>query len=303
MPDIPFPEVIDSSLLSAFRSCPRKCELEYFRHWKPKDQSVHLHAGAAFARGLEVAREAFFVEEVSAPVAVGRGVAALWQFYGDFDCPEDSPKSALRMAGALEYSFSEEAWPLETERAIPVTLPSGARGIEFSFLEPLDIAHPVTGNPLLFSGRFDQVVEYAGGIFGEDDKTTGQLGATWAKQWDLRSQFDAYCWGAARAGMPLQGMLVRGVAIRKVGYDHAQTPTYRALWQIERWYEQTLEDIRRMIRMWERGRWDYNLDHACTEYGGCLFRQPCLAQDPQPWLEIGFQRRRWDPVTREETVL
>ena len=31
----PFPQVIDSSLIAAFRSCGEKARLEYFEHWKP----------------------------------------------------------------------------------------------------------------------------------------------------------------------------------------------------------------------------------------------------------------------------
>jgi len=297
----PFPDVLDSSALSAFRSCPRKFELEYLQHWKPRTPSVHLHAGGAFARGLEVARESYFIKLEASEVAIARGVGALLQFYGDFDCPEDSAKSAERMAGALVYYF--DSWKLDEDSAVPATFPSGARGIEFSFLEPLDLAHPETGAPLLYAGRFDMLCDYAGRKFGEDDKTTSQLGATWANQWELRSQFTAYTWGAARAGFPIDGMLVRGVAIRKTGYDHAQSITYRPTWMVEKWYEQTLRDIERMILMWDSGAFDYNLDHACAEFGGCMFRQPCLSQEPGKWLETGFERRRWDPVTREETKL
>lgn len=297
----PFPEVIDNSLLSAFRSCPRKCQLEYFEHWKPKTPNVHLHAGGAFARGLEVARESYFVAGEVSEVAIARGVEALLRFYGDFECPADSPKSAERMAGALVYYFDE--WKLEEDKAKPTVFPTGKRGIEFSFLEPLDMAHPETGAPLLYSGRFDMICDYAGATFGEDDKTTGQLGATWPQQWELRSQFSGYAWGTKRAGFPIAGMLVRGVAIRKTGYDHAQTVTYRPDWMVERWYKQTLFDLQRMIGMWKEGYFDYNLDHSCDEFGGCVFRQPCLSPDPAKWLNVGFERRRWDPVTREETKL
>jgi hypothetical protein len=58
-----------------------------------------------------------------------------------------------------------------------------------------------------------------------------------------------------------------------------------------------------MIQMWGKGYFNYNLDHACAEFGGCMFRQPCLSADPEPWLKVAFERRRWDPVTREETKL
>jgi len=172
-----FPEVIDSTLLSSFRSCPHKANLAYFQHYKPKVQSIHLHAGKAYAAGLEAARVAFFQEGHSEEDAKALGLKKLIEEYGDFDCPPDSAKSLERMCGALEYYFS--VWPLSTDKAVPITLPSGKRGVEFSFIEPLEINHPETGNPLLYSGRMDTVVNYAGGIFGEDDKTTSQLGAKW----------------------------------------------------------------------------------------------------------------------------
>jgi len=294
----PFPTVIDSSLISAARACGQKANLEYFLHRKPKTESVHLVAGKAFARGLEVAREAFYVNGESPESACALGIGALLQSYGTFECPEDSAKSATRMAGALEYYFTQ--YPLGADNAPPHTLPSGARAIEFSFLEPVDFEHPETGEPLLYSGRFDMVCDYAGGTFGEDDKTTSSLGASWPKQWDLRSQFTAYCWGAGRGGMSLQGFLVRGVSILKTKYETQQAVTYRPQWMIDRWYDQLLHDLKELKEQWESGRWNFNLDHACTEFGGCMFRQVCLSAEQEPWLEAGFERRRWNPVTREE---
>lgn len=297
----PFPEVIDSSCLSAFRACPRKFELEYLRHWKPKSESVHLHAGKSFARGLEVARLAYFVDGRNTEDSVALGVGALLESYGNFDCPEDSAKSALRMAGAMEYYFT--SYPLDTDPAPPSTMPSGKRAIEFSFVEPIDLLHPETQQPILYSGRFDEVVDYAGGRFGEDDKTTSSLGPKWSQQWDLRAQFTAYCWGAMMGGIKLDGFLVRGISILKTKYETQSAVTYRPQWMVERWYDQTLKDVARMKEMWEKGAFDYNLDHACAEFGGCMFRQVCLSADPEPWLKVGFERRRWDPVTREETLM
>lgn len=294
----PFPTVLDSSLISAFRSCRQKAYLEYLAHWKPKTLSVHLHAGKAFAEGLEKAREAFFLHGVEHEEAVKIGLGALLKAYGNFECPEDSAKSASRMAGALVYYF--DTFDMRKDKAVPVTMPGGKKGIEFSFSEPIDVTHPVTGDPLLYVGRMDMIAEYAGAIYGEDDKTTSSLGASWSKQWDLRSQFTGYTWGAKRAGFPLQGFLIRGVSILKTKYDHAEAITYRPQWQIDRWYEQLIRDVTAMKQAWESGYWDYNLDHACAEFGGCVFSKICLSTDKQTWLDADFERRVWDPVTRTE---
>lgn len=324
-----FPEVLDSTLLAAYKSCPRKFWLEYVQHYKPKEPSVHLHAGAAFARGLEVSRNAFYcgvaetptvettkidgqiltqlawkhekIEPNNGPLAEALGMGALLAAYGDFQCPEDSAKSASRMAGALEFYFDN--YPLGGDGANPITLANGRRGIEISFAEPLELIHPETGNPLLYCGRLDMAAEYAGGVFGEDDKTTSSLGASWSKQWDLRSQFTGYCWGLGRMGIPLSGFLVRGVSILKTKFDTQQAITYRAPWQIAEWYEQTVAVIRDMLRDWQAGYWRKVLDHACTDFGGCTFRQICLSPEPKDWLDTYFERRMWNPLTREETRL
>ena len=606
----PFPSVIDSSLMSHFRACPRSAYLESFEHWKHKAKSVHLHAGAAYARGLEVARLAYYQDGLTEPDAIARGLGALMEAYGDFECPPDSAKSLERMCGAFEFYFSH--YPMGTDSLQPATLPGGRLGIEFSFAEPIDLEHPETGDPLLYCGRFDMIGEYAGQIFGEDDKTASQLGPSWAKQWDLRcfspdtelltaggwkeishlqegehvmqyqdgrlefvrasdlhaadyvgsmismesgrlnqlvtpnhrillelrrggkkiieasellqqdakhkiplsgryqgekmpsalqryiaalqadgtfrrsagttksgqghrehmpnpaaaftftkkrkherlisilkeldtpytegdgsiyvsgftelqevacglldehkcfkpetfdlydevfleeleqwdgwnsqyyttkrvnaefvqtvahtngwrasvqlkinhtqsyvvclskqttcdvgamavtekpysgkvwcvsvpssflltrrggvisvsgnSQFTAYTWGARKAGIDMTGFMVRGVSILKTKYDTQQAITYRPQWQLDRWYEQTVKDVQRMIQMWESGAFDFNLDESCNGYGGCQFRKICLAEPHRAinWLETDFERRRWDPVTRVETKL
>lgn len=297
----PFPEVIDSSMMSAWRSCRRKGALEYIEHWRGKDLSVHLHAGKSFAEGLEVARTAFFLEGRTEQESIAIGMGALLRAYGDFECPQDSAKSVTRMAGAFEYYFSQ--YPMAADKAVPVSFPGGGKGIEFGFVEPIDVIHPTTGQPLLYTGRLDMICEYAGQIFGEDDKTTSQLGASWSKQWDLRSQFTAYCWGAGKSGFPLAGFLIRGISILKTKYETQQAITYRPQWMIDQWYEALCRDLEDMKAAWQEGYFRPAFDFACNEYGGCQFRKVCLSQDAGKWLAVDFERRRWDPVTRTESVI
>lgn len=296
-----FPEVLDSTMLATFKSCPQLFKKQFIEHLKPKGLSVHLHAGASFAKGLEAARESFYVQGNHVDDAVAAGLAALLTAYGDFECPEDSAKSAGRMAGALEFYFSQ--YPLDQDTCTPLVLPSGKHGIEFSFVQPLQIVHPVTSNPLLYSGRMDMLANFGGGIFIEDDKTTTSLGATWSRQWDLRSQFTGYAWGCRESDIKVDGVLVRGVSILKTKYDTQQAVSYRPDWQIARWFEESMRLIERMISCWKASQWDHNLDHACADFGGCQFRQACSSQDETSWLDAYFERRHWDPITRVETRL
>lgn len=323
-----FPHTVDSTMLAAFRSCPQKFSLQYISHWKPKDESVHLVAGGAFAKGIEVARKAYFEGIAVVPVvstsfdeALGNyrrivewrteaceptnresaqllGLQALIAAYGDFECPPDSAKSLERTAGALEFYYAN--YPFDMDGTRPVTLPGGRVGIEFSFAEPLDFIHPVTGAPILYTGRADLVATFAGGTYIFDEKTTSQLGATWPRQWELRSQFSGYVWAAQRAGLAVQGAVVRGVSILKTKYDTAQAITYRSPFEIDRWLKQVGRDLQRMRQCWEDGWWDFDLDHACSEYGGCQFQRICKSEEPQTWLPMQFEQKVWDPLARKQ---
>lgn len=328
-----FPYTVDSTMLAALRSCPQKLFRQYLEHWKPKAESVHLVAGGAFAAGIEAARRSFYegigrheewfclengIEGTSltpqegwkrrtathdtAPgdrdAAAAEGLRALIDHYGDFECPPDSAKSLERTCGALEFYLDQ--YPLGADGMEPLLLASGKRAIEFSFALPLPYNHPVTGDPLLYTGRADMIAEFAGGCYVVDEKTTSQLGASWPRQWELRSQFTGYCWAAREHGIATDGAIVRGISILKTRYDTLQTVTYRPEWEVDRWLTQVIHDLRRLEAMWREGWYDFSLDHACAEYGGCSFAQVCKSNDPETWLPMYFEKRVWDPLARRE---
>jgi hypothetical protein len=194
-------------------------------------------------------------------------------------------------------------YPLNHETAYPILLPGGRRAIEFSFAHPLPVAHPITGQPIIYCGRFDAINSFAGDTFGFDEKTTGSLGATWSRKWDLRGQFTGYTWGCREAGIRCAGIVVRGVSLLVNYYDTQEAICYFPEWMVNRWYTEMLEWISEAIRWWDTGRFKYNLDETCAKFGGCGFTIACKSQDETPWLETYFEKRHWNPITREETKL
>ncbi len=296
-----FPHTVDSTMASSFRSCPQKMLRTYVEHWKPRATSVHLVAGGAFASGIEAAREAFYCLGADSVDAEAAGLGALILTYGDFTPPEGSAKTLERMCGALEFYF--HCYPLGADGANPITLANGKRGIEFSFAEPLSIRHPVTGDPILYTGRSDMLAERAGGIYVYDEKTTSSLGMQWANQWEMRSQFTGYEWAAARQGIKTAGSIIRGVSILKTKYDTLEVATYRTAYELNRFEDQLNRDVERMLRCWEDGYWDYSLDGGCTEYGGCSLIKVCKSSDPEAWLPAFFTPRVWDPLARKELTI
>lgn len=295
---ITFPTVFDSSMVAAFKSCPQLAFKLYFGHWKSKVEKIDLLAGKAFAAGVEAARRGFFEEGLSAAEAEARGLAALVAAYGDAECPADNPKSLERMVGAFAFYFDN--YPLVMSTGFPILLSGGKRAIEVNFTHPLPLNHPETDLPLFYTGRADMICQYAGATYGEDDKTTKSLGATWSQQWDLRSQFIGYTWGFRTSGLDIAGFLIRGVSILKTKYDTQEAIVNFSEFEVNRWYGELLEWLEDIIRCWRTKRWRYNLDRSCTEYGGCGFKTVCKAQDERPWLEQYFERRVWDPVLRVE---
>lgn len=299
----PFPAAVDSTMLKTFRECPRKFELEYLYHWKSRKPSIHLHAGQAFASGLEEVRRAFHEDKLPAADSLASGAAKLIEAYATFEEPHDTAKTLPRMLGALEYYF--DVWPLETDHYQPWQYDDGKFAIEFSFASPLPWDNPETGEPVIYTGRSDMlaVQRNDSAIWILDDKTTSQLGQSWVNQWDLRSQFTGYTWHARKvSAIPIMGCVVRGVSILKTKYDHAEVPTYRPDWQIDRWLTQVLHDLERMKLAWETGYFDFNLDEACNSYSGCLFRRICLSSPEAvpEWLAADYEKRVWDPLKREE---
>jgi hypothetical protein len=146
-------------------------------------------------------------------------------------------------------------------------------------------------------------MNFAGGVYVVDEKTASSLGASWSRQWEMRAQFTGYCWACREAGLQPAGTIIRGVSILKTKYDTQQAITYRAPWEIDRWLQQTVRDLGRMVKMWRDGWYDYALDHACAEYGGCSMLQVCKSPDPESWLPMYFEQRVWDPLAREEMTL
>lgn len=299
----PFPQYIDSTLRASFVACPRKFELTYLHHWKPQLPNVHLHAGGAFARGLEVARRRYHQQKSAPEEALSDGAKELIRAYGDFECPADSAKSCQAMVGALAEYFHH--YGFATDRIQPYIKPDGSPAVEFSFVLPIDdsLTHPTTGDPLLYSGRFDLLGVFQDQLWVVDEKTATQLGKSWFNNWNLRSQLTGYCWAARQFDYPVAGAIIRGIAIRKYDYGHAESIQRRPEWFIERWRQQLIRDLRRMISCWEDGYFDYNLDDACSNYGGCVYQEICTSPHPERWLSAHFEQRVWDPLAHTETRL
>jgi len=297
-----FPLFIDSSILSDIKECKKRAYWKHIRGKASRGASIHLVAGGAFARGLEVTRRAFFADGMGAEDALGEGLIALLIAYDttklDADY-EEHAKSPARIAGALVAYF--DRYPIATDILKPAIINSKP-AIEFSFsLELPNCHHPETNEPILYCGRSDMISEYNESLIIVDEKTTMQLGPTWGQKWDLRSQFMGYTWAGKQHGLPVIGAMARGVAIRKTGYDFAQALVQFSDWQIDRWLEQTCRDVNAFIECFKNKYYDYNFGEACTAYGGCEMKRLCTVKDPEPWVDLYYEDHYWNPLRQAST--
>lgn len=298
------PPYIDSTMISAFRSCPRKFFNEFVLGLRPPGISIDLHAGGAFAHSIEVVRHEVFVNNRNLSDALLRANAAFEIYWGDFQIPEHkkTAKTPGRVWAAVEDYFIK--YPPATDHIQPY-FSDGKPTFEFTFSIPLDgptwPVHPESGEPFFYVGRFDMLGEYMGLPIIEDDKT-GSTGfyANWSEKWDLRSQFIGYTWACQELGIAVDTVAVRGIGILKELIHHAEAIKPYSNDLRAKWLEQLRRDLIRLVAAYKEGYWDYNLGESCTAYSNCIFLTPCASNDPDPWLQ-NFEVRRWNPLSKDPT--
>lgn len=302
------PQHIDSTMTSCFRSCPRKFYDEFVLGLRPPGLSIDLHAGGAFAHTLDVVRRETFLSGRSLQEALLRGHAAFQIYWGDFEIP-DGKKTTTRPERVWEAVESYFAmYPPLSDHIQPYFV-DGKPTFEFTFAIPLETIdpakpwplHPVTGDPFLYSGRFDLLGEYMGLPIVCDDKTSGTGHyANWSEKWDLRGQFIGYTWAAKELGIPADSCAVRGIGILMRSIEHAEAIKPYSDDLRAKWLEQLRRDLWRIVKMWNDNYFDYNFAESCTAYGNCIFSTACQSSNPDAWLS-NFEVRRWNPTAIDPT--
>jgi len=301
VPAFPFPTLIDSTIRKDFVACGQLGNYAHIQHLRPKGQNVHLVFGACFARGLEVTRKAFYGEEkLPFPDALARGAKTIILDWGDFNPPATGSGSQKTLDACLDCLLSYFIqWPLADDPVRPAMI-DGKPAVEWTFALPIPgVVHPETGEPILYAGRFDMMAEYVDANFVLDDKTATSLGEYWMNQWKLASQMTGYVWAAEEYGYKIQGVIIRGCAVLKRDITFAMVIEQRPRWMINRWLKQLQRDVEKMIRMWKQDYYDFEIDTACGNYGGCKYLTLCTSQDPKPWIEAEYEEHHWNPLKRE----
>lgn len=310
--EVSFPTYFDSTLMSDVRRCHRLAYWAWLRKATLKDLSPHLVAGGAYAAAHDTFRKLFYGEDAHISDALRAGFRTLVHTYGDYEPPEkDVQKNWYSTAAAFLDYYRE--YPPGTDIIRPAVI-EGHIASEFSFSIPFDgqgrtprVLHPETGEPIIYSGRLDAIMEMGRGLAVYDDKTTKALGDQWAKKWQLRGQFTGYVWGAQEHGYPVSMAIVRGAGMLKTKITWAQAIVYKNKHHIVDWLESTAHELEAFKRSWAQftasGRsfrsFPMDLDEGCVTYGGCEMLPLCDVPNPEPFVKTGYHRREWNPIDVE----
>lgn len=293
-----FPRAIDNTMRTAWDACQRKFLLSHIYNLRQSEVSMHLVFGGAYAAGLEVARKEYYGGNTDKVDYLGKAMIRAIKTW-DLELKDpllEETKSLPNCLCAILYCF--ETWPMETDWIEPLENADGSPAIEFTFALPIRDEHPVTKDPILYTGRFDMFVSFQGSKAIYDDKTTTQLGNSWVSGWDLDSQMTGYIWAGQQSGFPVKTALIRGVSILKTKFGHAQAIQHRTDWHIESWYNVLHKNLAGMLEAFAKGPNSFlpSYGQACKAYGGCPYRDLCDKENWEKWIEPTFRHFVWDPL-------
>jgi len=317
----------DSTSLGWFKECPRKYYYSMIEGYRSRGESVHLKFGILYHNALElydkcragvVERNHNFTKdgiEYDVPVcevmdhdeACNYVVRDL--LIETWDRETNSPWASDHNLKNRDNLVRSVVWYLEqfgddNDPATTVILQNGRPAVELSFRFEVD-------DGLMLSGHLDRVVEFMGGHYVMDRKTsTTTISSYYFDQYQPDNQMSLYSYAAQVIYQtPVRGVIIDAAQIA-VGFTRFERGmTYRTPAQLEEWLNDTRAYVWQAQAMGERmqsrvaqgkdavGAWPMN-DKSCHKYGGCVFRDIC-SKDPhvrQIFLDSDYVREPWNPL-------
>ena len=259
------PQYWDATLIRALKTCPKKLDLAYRQHWRPKSKSEHLVFGGAFADALEQYYKGRPLEDVI------RGAM-------ETKLQPDSPKNVEALVRSIVWYIEEYA----TDKPFFV---EGKPAVEQHFMWE---AAP----DVFFTGHMDRVIKMGDDPYVLDQKTTGKpLSPFFFRQYEHEDQMYMYSLIAKEIlGCPIRGVVIDGVQVTENGdTNFGRKLVSFSRPELDEWLSDTLDWIMRMGTSSAR-----NLTHCAR----CDFRTVC---DAPPSAQAGYlkafyqQGKKWEP--------
>lgn len=280
----PFSQVVpglqlawDSTSLGNLKACPRKYYYSMILARAPRGTSAHLDFGSYYHTALEVYDHAKALgadHDQAHLVALKCAMVLTW----DRDMnrpwlssiPEKTRFTLVRTVSWYLEQFKDD--PLQT-----IILANGKPAVELSFRFQLDYGPAsASAERFMLSGHLDRLVQYNGGIYVVDRKTTkSALGESFFQQFSPHNQFTLYTIGASVVYEAESSGVIVDAAQIGAGFSRFQR---RFAPRNQDQLEEYLDDLKQWLQMAEQfavaKKWPMN-ETACSNYGGCPFRELC----------------------------
>lgn len=324
LPDSKIQWIWDSTSLGWFKECPKKYEYYMIRGLVPKGDSVHLKFGILYHSSLEAydkARAEGKDHEEATRAAVWKALIDSYGWVSDH--PAKNRENLIRSVIWYVEQFQDD--PAQT-----VILADGKPAVELTFKMELDfgpskssgfkvaegvdtkgislkpgavnysVSTPVpTYSNYVLSGHIDRLVNFMGGVYVTDRKTSGStLYQGYFDQYTPHNQMSLYSVAAKVIwSTPVKGVLIDAVQIA-VGFSRfSRGFAYRTDAMLEEWLEDTKHILRYAEHCATDNYWPRN-DTACHKFGGCPFRKICSRDDSvrEVFLASDYEHRPWNPL-------
>lgn len=177
--------------------------------------------------------------------------------------------------------------------------------------------------PVYFTGRIDLPISWDGQLFIMDHKTDSMFfgPSSFINEQKASNQYRGYCWAFEQlTGKTIDGFVVNGIRTKnppktKPKYctidqwwdeSFVRDITYLSLypnWQTQ-WHNDAITLIEQMFWLYSRGELNMlgKFTRACSRYGGCQYRDVCLAPTEEKGSEILhssiYKDNLWSPLEK-----
>lgn len=316
--------LFDNTKLSTYRNCNRLYFYRYVLYWQSVTPNIPAGFGICWHSAMDVVwkelSEHGTVEQVESTTI--RAMQAFQSRWADLRLPENPYEPyTLDIAAEMVFTYIQRQVPFIRERYKILQ-------IEKPFVIPIFPDRDDT----YYCGRIDKVIEWNGGVWLVDHKTTARHYGGGRSKYKLdfkkefvdsfspNSQIEGYSVAVSlEYGSKFKGVLIDAALVHKTERHFRTLAIDRGAHQLDAWLWEAQQEIRR-IDLDHQHLWDHrkalelsegtdkflpafgkNTGH-CSNYGGCPYQELCKTwadpvQDSRGQVPLGFEVLEWSPFT------
>lgn len=304
-------QIIDSTKLQAFQTCPRKYFYEYILGWRPETPNHHLHFGSAMHKALEyIHQHPESYEDNKHLMFAFTAFLDEWRKFFPESCDDMFwPKSPMVMLQALAAYVQKWSSDPQDFRVLYTEISGSA---------------PISEDRVIHF-RMDTIIEdLQTRMKGCLEHKSASSDWLWEAQWPLKIQVGTYSHVLHCLFQPdeIGNVIMNGIFFKKNKTNTValhRLPIYRTQAHLQQWLwtvNLLVDQIEYETSIMLDGKWEDPSQlfeafplcgESCIKYGVCPFHDFCCAwsnplarsvSGPPP----GFTQEYWDPRVGEATT-